>query len=218
MGCAAGFRTTPQHQRPRRRLTLKEMTGIAVAAASRSRKVVKMSSTKKSNLSESCIVNIQTGKPLPPEAVPGPIYTDQNPAFLVDDGFDDILGPIDLKAAGEIERAQEAKARHELDERIATSRDRKNSIPEFSDADWAASGSRVRPPHAADLIGVDLKPGEALLVVVKRLPGGRSKRFRVAGPAHLVESALNEAKHPLFDPADHYSRMAAITDSGWRRL
>lgn len=196
----------------------KEMTGEAVAAASRSRKVVKMSSTKKSNLSESRIVNIQTGKPLPPEANPGPIYTDQNPAFRIDDGLDHIFGPIDLDAAGEAERAQDAKVRHELDERIAVSRDRENSIPEFSDADWAASGSRVRPPHAADLIGVDLNPGEALLVVVKRLPGGRSKRFRVAGPAHLVECALNEAKHPLFDAAEHYSRMAAISDSGWRRL
>lgn len=177
-----------------------------------------MTNTRKSSLSESRIVNIQTGKPLPPEPSAGPIYTDQNPAFLVDDGLDDILGPIDLKAAGEAERAQEAKARHELDERIAAAQDRKNSIPEFSDADWAASGSRVRPPHAADLIGVDLKSGEALLVVVKRLPGGSSKRFRVAGPAHLVKHALNEAKHPLFDPADHYSRMAAIADSGWRRL
>ncbi len=177
-----------------------------------------MTNTKKSNPSESRIVNIQTGKPLPPEASTAPIYTDQNPAFLVDDGFDNILGPIDLKAAGEAERAQDAKARHELDERIAASQDRKNSISEYSDADWAASGSRVRPPHAADLIGVDLKPGEALLVVVKRLPGGRSKRFRVAGPAYLVEHALNEAKHPLFGAADHYSHMAAISDSGWRRL
>ncbi|MFM7348986.1 MAG: hypothetical protein ACKO01_05790 [Erythrobacter sp.] len=170
-----------------------------------------MTSIKKSNPSESRIVSIQTGKPVPSET---------NPAFLIDDGLDDTFGPFEavLKDAGDAERAQDAKARHALDERIAMSQDRKNSIPEFSDADWAASGSRVRPPHAVDLIGVDLKPGEALLVVVKRLPGGRSKRFRVAGPSYLVERALNEAKHPLFDPADHYSRMAAITGSGWRRL
>lgn len=179
-----------------------------------------MTNTRKSNPSESHIVNIQTGKPLPPEASTSPIYTDQRPAFRIDDGLDDTFGPFEvvLKEAGDAERAQEAKAGHELDERIATAQDRKNSIPEFSDADWAASGSRVRPPHAVDLIGVDLKPGEALLVVVKRLHGGLLKRFRVAGPAHLVESALNEAKHPLFDPADHYSRMTAIIDSGWRRL
>lgn len=179
-----------------------------------------MTNTRKSNPSESHIVNIQTGKPLPPDASAGPIYTDQHPAFRIDDGLDDTFGPFEvvLKEAGDAERAQDAKARHALDERIATSRDRRNSIPEFSDADWAASESRVRPPHAADLIGVDLKPGEALLVVVKRLPGGRSRRFRIAGPSYLVEHALNEAKHPLFDPADHYSRMAAITGSGWRRL
>lgn len=179
-----------------------------------------MSNSKESSLNESRIVNIQTGKPLPSEAAPGPIYTDQNPAFLIDDGLDDTFGSFEavVEKAGETERAQDAKARHELDERIATSRDRKNSIPEFSDTDWAASGSRVRPPHAVDLIGVELKPGEALLVVVKRLPGGLLKRFRVAGPARLVESALNEAKHPLFDPADHYSHMATISGSGWRRL